>query len=231
MEHDKIFENYAETKRNNPFVPDVVKHKPTLRSSCGFSDPGFTYSYNGGCHEGRPWPPWLREIRDRLARYFYQTFEFALVTEFSSGNASLSNSDSEPAMVENSKVVCVSLGQTHSLDIWENKQRVGRYPIKAGSIYSMEGEFQKFLRHGIAQAVNNSGVRIIITFRHLHKLPQGDRVVEKKGNNGKKRKKSHPKTTTDMDGEVRKSGRSKKPTHQNRSKRDAGRDDTSGLSQ
>jgi len=219
---DQLFQKYVEMKSNNFLVLDVVKQKPTLRSSCGFSDPGYTYFHNGGCHEGRSWPLWLLNLRNRLALYFYQPFEFALLTEFPSGNASLSNTDNEPAMVEDSKVVCVSFGQTQTLEIWEEKKRAGRYQIKAGSVYSMEGDFQKFLKHGITQAPNTSGVRICITFRHLRKLVPGDKVLEVKAGKGKKRKKS-PKVNSD--------GQLKKSTHKDRVKKKAGRDVTSGTPQ
>ena len=37
-------------------VHEKVRGQPVKRRSCAFSDPGYTYSYNGASHKGRDWP-------------------------------------------------------------------------------------------------------------------------------------------------------------------------------
>jgi len=139
-----LFQKCAELKNSGIFTNDIVRRRTTYRSSVGFSDPGYAYSYNGGSHTGTPWPDWLLSLRNPLASRLRQPFEFALLTDFPSGKATLSaHTDSEPDMVEASIIACLSLGATRTLEIRGEKQKeiLGSFSIRAGSLYTMEGEF------------------------------------------------------------------------------------------
>jgi alkylated DNA repair dioxygenase AlkB len=162
--------------RANLLTPESVRGRQLLRKSRGYSDEGYSYAYNGNSHPGYRWPDWLLQMRNHVAMLFKQPFEFGLLNEFAP-NASLGDHrDDEIMVVKGSIIACVSLGQDRAIEISQDGKSA-RYTIKAGSLYSMEGDFQEFLDHGVPQAPKNSkGTRYSITFRHLHKnAPTGKR--------------------------------------------------------
>jgi hypothetical protein len=126
---------------------------------------------------------------------FNQPFESGLLTEYN-GSASLGqHRDDEETIVKKSKVVCVSVGKNRAIKISQKGERPVQYMIKAGALYSMEGDFQEFLKHGVPQAPNSPGIRYSITFRHLHKAAVEDtrkrKSLSKKAAQGQSKKHSN----------------------------------------
>jgi alkylated DNA repair dioxygenase AlkB len=165
-------------------VHENVRGQQVKRRSCAFSDPGYTYSYNGASHTGRDWPPWLSRMRDRLAKLINQPLEFCLLTEYPKGASLGKHKDDESEIVNDSKIICLSVGETRTLEIWDGPKVVERLQIDEGTVYSMEGKFQTFLKHGINQGPPKGKVRFSFTFRHLNKpapvAPQSKQGTKRK---------------------------------------------------
>ena len=54
-------------------------------------------------------------------------------------------------MISGSIIACISVGETTKLEIYRGYKCLGKYSIAGGSLYSMEGNFQSFLKHAIPQ--------------------------------------------------------------------------------
>ena len=152
----------------------MVHGHSTRRKSGGFGEPGYRYSYNGATRDARPWPRWLVKIKNTLQERFQQRFEFALINYFPDLLAAINpHSDNERDMERRSIIACISLGHTYLLSIQRlNREEFLKVELPSASLYTMEGQFQEFLLHGVqAKAIVDSdqgtSYRFSITFRHL----------------------------------------------------------------
>jgi alkylated DNA repair dioxygenase AlkB len=156
-------------------TPEVVNGHETRRKSIGFGDPGYEYEYKGAIRKAEPWPTWLLKIRNTLEERFEQQFTFALLNYFPDQSGINAHNDAERAMKERSIIACLSVGYTHILTIQRfNHEVIQNVEIPSGSMYTMEGQFQEFLLHGVKpKPLGNEKMseeqlcRFSITFRHL----------------------------------------------------------------
>jgi hypothetical protein len=180
---------------------EIVGGKAVPRSSVGFGDPNHNYNYNGGDRPANPIPLWLQEIRTKMQEIFEQPFEHMLITHYFAKAGVGPHADNEKKMVKKSTVAAISLDSMRTLRITDGKGKVRLdLELEPGSVYSMEGDFQQFLKHSI---LPGDTARSSITFRHLVKdPPDGKKSVKRKP----------PASSTSIP------KKSKKPTHKSRKK-------------
>ena len=98
-------------------------------------------------------------------------FNSALITMYKDGNDYIGfHSDDEPEIIDNSKIVTVSLGETRQIQFRPktNKSTCGEtsFSLVHGTVYSMSKESQDSYQHSIPKD-NSKTPRISITFRLL----------------------------------------------------------------
>ena len=177
---------------------EVVDGHQTRRKSVGFGDPGYEYGYKGAIRKAKPWPAWLLKIRNTLQQRFNQPFNFALINYFPDIHSGIKgHSDAERDMKSRSIIACISVGYPHILTIQRfNHEVLQEVEIPSGSMYTMEGQFQEFLLHGvrpkslpIEETPTKQQYRFSITFRHLLLRDKVTAEPQIKKNPGKKREK------------------------------------------
>ena len=159
-ESSMLMQEVEKLDKEKVLKPDVVKGTETRRRTVAFSNPGYSYSYHGGNHQGRPLPSWLCPIQTRLETDLKQPFELSLATLYPDGNTSLgAHADDEDEIVRDSIIACLSVGESRNLEFFINRDRVGMRKLPNGSLYTMEGKFQSFLRHAVPQMGAKVGPR------------------------------------------------------------------------
>ena len=147
---------------------------------------------------GHTWPPW-KEIRDRLSAHLHQSFEFGLLMEFPDGKVSLGqHADNESSIVEDSIIACLSFGQARSLVVTDLEGKLlWKLKVEPGTLYTMEGKFQKFLKHGVPQEASLILPRWSLTLRHILHPSQLPVLGKRKNkeNTGQKAKRGRKKKT------------------------------------
>src|SRR4051812_5592006 len=87
-------------------------------------------------------------------------------------------------------IACISVGAERPVEIFEAKKKIWHFPAKAGSLYTMEDNFQSFLKHCIPQASTREA-RFSITFRLLVPKKRGQKrkqSTQKKANHFSRKK-------------------------------------------
>lgn len=159
-----------------PFVQEMTDDgQKCLRRSMAFG-PGFTYKYNGGSRAGIEWPPWLSPIKNAFEKFFRQPFEHALCIDYPNGAGIGEHCDDEKGIFPKSTIVALTVFGSTKLEICSSltRKQVFALNLEPGSVYTMEGDFQKLLRHRIQKGAPRGS----ITFRHLlRQLSEKERLA------------------------------------------------------
>ena len=135
---------------------------------------GEEYAFSGTVSPAVKMPPLIQKIRDKIQK-IYPDYEFnnCLGNWYMKGDHYISfHSDDESQIIKGTPIVgvsfCTGLPRKLRIKNKETKQTVIEVLTYHGSLYAMEGDFQKEFLHGIPKQ-KNSGPRLSLTFRCFYK--------------------------------------------------------------
>jgi alkylated DNA repair dioxygenase AlkB len=137
------------------------------RLVCAFGDEGLRYRYSGVERETRPWPPELREVRDRLG----EPFNYALVNWYRDGEDYIGwHSDKESDLALGASIASLSLGAQRRFVLRDRKGKGDRtieLLLGDGSLLWMRGETQRRWKHSLPKQKDVREPRWNVTFRQI----------------------------------------------------------------
>jgi alkylated DNA repair dioxygenase AlkB len=149
----------------------TVYGKPYLqpRLSAWYGD--LAYSYSGIRLEPSPWTPTLRHIRKRVEALTRLRFNSVLLNYYRDEIDGMGmHSDDEPELGPRPAIASISLGEERDL-ILRHRQRKDlgtvKLPLPSGSLLLMQGDTQRYWRHGINKLRRRCGPRVNLTFRKI----------------------------------------------------------------
>lgn len=136
-----------------------------------YGDEGTRYTYSGLTLIASAWTPLLAQIRVHVERLAGVRFNSVLLNYYRHGRDSMGmHSDDEPELGPDPVIASVSLGEqrTFTLRHRVNRQRDPVHvPLESGSLLLMQGETQRYWKHGIAKEPRATGARINLNFRKI----------------------------------------------------------------
>jgi alkylated DNA repair dioxygenase AlkB len=152
----------------------TVYGKPYLqpRLSAWYGD--LAYSYSGIRLEPLPWTPTLLNIKRQVEALVEHEFNSVLLNYYRDQNDGMGmHSDDEHELGPQPAIASLSLGEARSL-LLKHKSRKDLKTVKlalaTGSLLLMQGETQRYWRHGINKQRQPCGPRINLTFRSIRAL-------------------------------------------------------------
>jgi len=152
----------------------TVYGKPYLqpRLSAWYGD--LAYSYSGISLEPQPWTPTLLNIKRQVEALVEHEFNSVLLNYYRDQNDGMGmHSDDEHELGSQPAIASLSLGEVRSL-LLKHKSRKDLKTVKlalaAGSLLLMQGETQRYWRHGINKQRQHCGPRVNLTFRSIRAL-------------------------------------------------------------
>ncbi len=152
----------------------TVYGKPYLqpRLSAWYGD--LAYSYSGIRLEPLPWTPTLLNIKRQVEALVENEFNSVLLNYYRDQNDGMGmHSDDERELGPQPAIASLSLGEVRSF-LLKHKSRKDLKTVKlalaAGSLLLMQGETQRFWRHGINKERQPCGPRVNLTFRSIRAL-------------------------------------------------------------
>ncbi|MDH3218224.1 MAG: alpha-ketoglutarate-dependent dioxygenase AlkB [Gammaproteobacteria bacterium] len=149
----------------------TVYGKPYLqpRLSSWYGD--FAYSYSGIRLEPSPWTPTLQQIRKRVEALTRLRFNSVLLNYYRDEHDGMGmHSDDEPELGPRPAIASISLGEERDF-ILRHRQRkhpgTVKLPLPSGSLLLMQGDTQRYWRHGINKLRRRCGPRVNLTFRRI----------------------------------------------------------------
>ncbi|EFC44631.1 predicted protein [Naegleria gruberi] len=144
-------------------------------------------------HHRRPvhdeWPKELTDLKERIEKYTGDTFTFALINRYDTGESSIGwHSDMEQDIKKDSSIVSISLGAARDFKFRptpkkenskksptkkdeeseeEEKVQTITQKLENGSMVIMNYATQRHYQHSIPKRKNLNSVRLNITFRHV----------------------------------------------------------------
>ena len=146
-----------------------------LRKTCSFADPGVTYTYNNFTQECNEWTQELLDVKKRVEDYAHCSYNFVLVTLYSTGDARIgAHRDDESMLDPTVPVSTVSLGATRRMIFSKPGEMSVSYPLETGSLLIMNN--QSWL-HQINREIEVKLPRISLTFRKIVMNPSNTAVA------------------------------------------------------
>lgn len=145
------------------------KAHPQPRLSAWYGERG--YRYSGIFHQPRPWTPLLQAIRQRVESVVGYSFNSVLLNHYRDHNDRMGmHSDDERELGAQPVIASLSLGEQRCF-VLRHKTRKDldsvRIPLPCGSLLLMQGDTQRYWRHGIDAERRPGGARINLTFRRV----------------------------------------------------------------
>lgn len=180
-EADNLFELCKELDlEKNP--PVVIFGKPGImhRSIGFFSNESEGYKYTNQISKSKPLPKFLSKLLKRVNKHFNSDFNGILVNRYENGCDNIGpHSDDEKGLGTRAEggsiVVGISLGaerimrfrgkKTVLVPLLNDGKKYKDQILEHGSVFTMEGNFQKEFTHEIPVQKKVDGMRISLTFR------------------------------------------------------------------
>jgi alkylated DNA repair dioxygenase AlkB len=152
----------------------TVYGKPYLqpRLSAWYGD--LAYSYSGIRLEPLPWTPTLLDIKLQVEALVDHEFNSVLLNYYRDQNDGMGmHSDDERELGPQPVIASLSLGEERNF-LLKHKSRKDLKTVKlalpTGSLLLMQGETQRYWRHGINKERQVCGSRLNLTFRSIRPL-------------------------------------------------------------
>ena len=129
------------------------------------------YRYSGIRLEPAPWTPLLQQLRQRIELLTGRQFNSVLLNYYRDQNDAMGmHSDDERELGPRPAIASLSLGGKRDFVLKHRTRRdlaSLRLPLESGSLLLMQGETQKYWRHGINRLKRNCEPRLNLTFRQV----------------------------------------------------------------
>ena len=147
------------------------------RLSAWYGD--LAYSYSGIMLEPLPWTQTLLDIKLRVEKLVQHSFNSVLLNLYRDQQDSMGmHSDDERELGSEPAIASLSLGEERTF-LLRHKSRKDLKTVKlalpAGSLLLMQGQTQKYWRHGINRERQVCAPRINLTFRTIHRHAMTER--------------------------------------------------------
>jgi alkylated DNA repair dioxygenase AlkB len=147
------------------------KQYPQPRLTAWYGDPGCSYTYSGLTLRPVPWSQTLLDLRNRVEKATAARFNSVLLNYYRDHRDSMGlHSDDEPELGPAPVIASLSLGEQRTFILRHRhgrEQRPVRIELVSGSLLLMQGETQKYWRHGIDKQSRPCGPRVNLTFRRI----------------------------------------------------------------
>lgn len=136
-----------------------------------YGDEGKRYTYSGLTLVPLPWTPLLAHLRQRVEQLTAAHFNSVLLNYYRDGHDSMGfHSDDEPELGPNPIIASLSLGEERVFILKHRTKRhvkPVRMSLASGSVLLMQGETQRYWKHGIEKDKRACGPRINLNFRRI----------------------------------------------------------------
>jgi alkylated DNA repair dioxygenase AlkB len=136
-----------------------------------YGDRGCSYTYSRITLSPLPWDRLLLELKDLVESASGSSFNSVLLNYYRDHRDSMGlHSDDEPELGARPILASLSLGQERTLTL-KHKVRKDVSPVKirlaSGSLLLMQGDTQRYWKHGIEKETRPCGPRVNLTFRRI----------------------------------------------------------------
>ena len=157
----------------NDLLPQFVQDSASLRWVYSWSVNGLSYNYNGQRHVGKPIPPFLQKILEKIKELCGHDITHILANYYEDGGVGVPHhSDNERGVRPGSTIATISLGATRLFNIQVTvMDHAGKpvpgasFPVRDGSMSFMTQDFQGMAKHAIMKNRRPTGPRFSLTFR------------------------------------------------------------------
>lgn len=136
-----------------------------------YGDPGRAYSYSGIQLEPLPWTDALVRVKEKAEAMSGTRFNSVLLNYYRDNRDSMGfHSDDEKELGPRPVIASISLGETRTFVL---KHKIAkelkpvRVPLESGTLLLMQGDTQKYWKHGIEKESAPCGPRVNLTFRTI----------------------------------------------------------------
>lgn len=157
-----------------PYVQERIRiHGRTHdipRLTMWYSDDGSTYTYSGIATEPKPFPPFVREMNDRIAHKTGLSFNSVLINFYRDGNDKVGwHSDDERELGREIHIASVSLGAERAFRMRRRRDhsQVVDLPLGHGSLLVMRHPTQLHWEHCLPPRKRIAEPRYNLTFRSI----------------------------------------------------------------
>jgi alkylated DNA repair dioxygenase AlkB len=144
---------------------------PLPRLTAWYGDLGKHYTYSGLHLQAVPWTRTLLDLKSRVEAVAGTAFNSVLLNYYRDHRDSVGfHSDDEWELGERPIIASVSVGEERTFIL---KHKTGpalppvRLTLASGSLLLMQGETQRYWRHGINKEADPCGPRVNLTFRRI----------------------------------------------------------------
>ena len=161
----------AEVKWRQESIRIYGKLMPQPRLVSWYGDLGKVYRYSGIRLSPLPWTPVLEDLRHRVQDCTEKSFNSVFLNLYRDHNDSMGfHSDDERELGAQPVIASLTFGATRVFTL-KHKSRPDQPSVKlaleAGSVLLMQGQTQRFWKHGITKQSQPCGPRINLTFRTI----------------------------------------------------------------
>ncbi len=149
----------------------TVFGKPYLQPRLSAWHGDLSYRYSGIRLEPLAWTPILRHIKSRVENLTDLKFNSVLLNYYRDENDGMGmHSDDERELGQRPAIASLSLGEARDFVLKHRfRKDLGtvKLPLSAGSLLLMQGDTQRYWRHGINKLRRPCGPRLNLTFRRI----------------------------------------------------------------
>ena len=157
----------------NELLPEFTWDSSSMRKTYSWSTGGRSYDYNGEKHIGKPIPPFLHKILEKVSELCGHPITHILANYYAHGGVGVpDHSDKEKNIKKPSTVATISLGASGFFKIQVTVvDRDGKpvppvkFLVEHGSMSFMTQDFQQLAKHAILKSQVYTDPRFSLTFR------------------------------------------------------------------
>lgn len=147
----------------------VVKPKRLVLAN---GDINTIYAFIGKSVTSKPWTLFMIELRDKIEKQMFCTFNYALLNLYHDGSTYISQyKDDESCLNSVFPIAALSLCAQRTIEIRRPNAPSTFIDLEHGSLYSMGKPTNDLFTHGIASDPTIKDMRVSLTYRHLIVLP------------------------------------------------------------
>lgn len=136
------------------------------RLTAWWGDPGVSYVYSGIRNEPKPWPEWMRGLRDVVERFTSARFNSCLGNLYRDGRDSVAlHADDESELGPEPTIASLSLGASRKFQLRHATAAPIDLTLDDGDLLVMSGPMQREWKHGVPKMTRVDGQRVNLTFR------------------------------------------------------------------
>jgi len=140
-----------------------------------YGDDAQSYSYSGITLKGLPWTPALLRVKSKVETLCLSPFNSVLVNYYRDHRDSMGlHSDDEPELGPAPAIASVTFGAARPF-VLKHRYRKDLPKVKlllaSSSVLLMQGDTQRYWKHGVPKQTKPCGPRINLTFRQIFSHP------------------------------------------------------------